>query len=50
MAVPVAGATAMLTSAAQGGTPSQNVTQGIGNALAEGTGPADRCTLRFICA
>ena len=40
MAVPVAGATAMLTSAAQGGTPSQNVTQGIGNALAEGTGPA----------
>jgi len=38
-AIPVAGATAMLTSAAQGGTPSENVTQGVMNAGAEAAAP-----------
>jgi hypothetical protein len=39
MAIPVAGATAMLTSAAEGGTPQENVTQGLLNAGGEATGP-----------
>lgn len=39
MAIPVAGATAMLTSAAQGGTPSENLTQGLLNAGAEAGAP-----------
>jgi hypothetical protein len=38
MAIPVAGATAMLTSAAQGGTPSENVTQGLMGAGGEAAG------------
>src|SRR5262252_3914869 len=39
MAIPVAGATAMLTSAAQGGTPSENLMQGLVNAGGEALGP-----------
>ena len=40
MAVPVAQFDRDAHECTWGGTPSQNVTQGIGNALAEGTGPA----------
>lgn len=47
MAVPVAGATAMLTSAAQGGTPQENVTQGLLNAGGEAAAPILRGTAKL---
>ncbi len=40
MAIPVAGATSMLTSAAQGGTPDENKSQAMQSMLAESVGPA----------